>query len=55
MKEELGPSKKYLRKSKWLAEKQERREWLNARVTKADSDADDLMRVSEGSEAGGAQ
>jgi hypothetical protein len=40
MEEEPGPSKKRLRKSKWLTTKQERHEWLNARVTEADSDAD---------------
>jgi hypothetical protein len=42
MEEEPDPSKKCLRKSKWLAEKQERREWLIARVAKTDSDADDF-------------
>jgi hypothetical protein len=42
MKEEPGRSKKRLQKSKWLAEKQERREWLNARVVEVYSDADDF-------------
>jgi hypothetical protein len=42
MKEELGPLEKRLRKSKRLAEKQERRERLNAHVTEVDSDADDF-------------
>jgi hypothetical protein len=42
MEEEPCPSKNHLRKSKWVAEKQERCEWLNARVTEADSDADDF-------------
>jgi hypothetical protein len=42
MEDESGPSKKRLRKSKWLIEKQKRREQLNARVTEADSDADDF-------------
>jgi hypothetical protein len=42
MKEELGPLEKRLRKSKWLAEKQERCERLNAHVTEANSDADDF-------------
>jgi hypothetical protein len=40
--EEPGPSKKRLRKSKWLAKQQERHEWLNAHVAEADSDADDF-------------
>jgi hypothetical protein len=40
--EEPGPSKKRLQKLKWLAEKQEMRERLNARVAEADSDADDF-------------
>jgi hypothetical protein len=39
--EETCPSKKCLQKSKRLAEKQERRERLNACVTEADSDAND--------------
>jgi hypothetical protein len=42
MEDEPGPSKKRLRKSKRLTEKQERRERLNAHVAKADSDADDF-------------
>jgi hypothetical protein len=42
MEEEPRPSKKCLRKSKRLAEKQERREQLNARVAEADSDDDDF-------------
>jgi hypothetical protein len=39
---EPGPSKKCLRKSKRLTEKQERRERLKAHVTEADSDADNF-------------
>jgi prephenate dehydratase len=42
MEEESGPSKKHLWKSKWLIEKQERHEQLNACVIEADSDADDF-------------
>jgi hypothetical protein len=42
MEEESGPSKKPIRKSKWLAKKQERHERHNARVTEADLDADDF-------------
>jgi hypothetical protein len=42
MEEEPGPSKKCLQKSKQLAEKQERREQLNACVVEIDSDADDF-------------
>jgi hypothetical protein len=42
MKEELGPSKKRIQKSKYVAKRQERREQLNVRVTKADSDVDDF-------------
>jgi RNA recognition motif-containing protein len=42
MKEELGPSKKRIRKSKRLAKQQERHEQLNARVVEVDSDADDF-------------
>jgi hypothetical protein len=42
MKEKSRPSKKLLQKSKWVAEKQERHEWLNACVTEADSDVDDF-------------
>jgi ketosteroid isomerase-like protein len=42
MEEEPHPSKKRLRKSKRLTEKQERSEQLNARVAEADSDADDF-------------
>jgi hypothetical protein len=40
MEDEPGPSKKCLRKSKWLIEKQEWHDWLNARVTEVDPDAD---------------
>jgi hypothetical protein len=40
--EEPRPSKKCLRKSKRVTEKQERCEWLNACVTEADSDVDDF-------------
>jgi uncharacterized protein with NRDE domain len=40
--EESVPSKKHLQKSKWVVEKQERHEWLNACVAEADSDADDF-------------
>jgi hypothetical protein len=42
MEDELGPSKKRLRKSKQHAEKQERRDRLNACVAEAYSDADDF-------------
>jgi hypothetical protein len=42
MQDEPSPSKKCIRKSKWLAEKQEWCDRLNARVAKADSDADDF-------------
>jgi hypothetical protein len=42
MEDESGPSKKRLRKSKRLVEKQDRREQLNARVAEADSGADDF-------------
>jgi hypothetical protein len=42
MEEEPGPSKKCLRKWKWLTEKQERREQLNARIIEADLDADNF-------------
>jgi hypothetical protein len=42
MEEESGPSKKHLRKSKRLIEKQEMREQLNAHVAEADSDAADF-------------
>jgi hypothetical protein len=42
MEDESGPSKKCLRKSKRLAEKQEWHDRLNARVAEADSDADDF-------------
>jgi hypothetical protein len=42
MEDEPGPSKKCIRKSKRLAEKQERHERLNARVVEADSNADDF-------------
>jgi hypothetical protein len=40
--EEAGPSNKHLQKLKHLLKRQERRERLDARVAKADSDADDL-------------
>jgi hypothetical protein len=40
--EEVGPLNKYLRKSKHLLERQERREYLDARVTEADFDVDDF-------------
>jgi hypothetical protein len=42
MEEEPGPSKKHLRKSKCVAERQERHERLHARVAKADSNDDDF-------------
>jgi hypothetical protein len=42
MQEESGPSKKRLQKSQRNIERKERRERLNAHVTKADSDADDF-------------
>jgi hypothetical protein len=42
MEEESGPSKKHLQKSKWVTEKQERSERLNACVIEADSDADNF-------------
>jgi hypothetical protein len=40
--EEAGPSNKCLRKSKYLLERQERRERLDARVAEVDFDADDF-------------
>jgi hypothetical protein len=40
--EEAGLSKKCIRKSKHLLERQERRERLDARVTEVDSDADNF-------------
>jgi hypothetical protein len=40
--EEVGPSNKHLQKSKRLLEKQESRERLDARVTEADSYANDF-------------
>jgi hypothetical protein len=42
MEEESCPSKKRLWKSKHAAERQEIREWLDARVAEADSDVDDF-------------
>jgi hypothetical protein len=39
---EAGPSKKCIRKSKHLLERQERCEQLDARVTEVDSDASDF-------------
>jgi hypothetical protein len=45
MEDEPGPSKKHLQKSKWLTEKQEQHDQLNARVAEADSDADDFWEV----------
>jgi hypothetical protein len=42
MEEEPGHSNKRFQKSKRLTEKQERHQRLNARVTEADSDADDF-------------
>jgi hypothetical protein len=42
MEEELGHSEKHLRKSKRVAERQERCERLDARVAKVDLDADDF-------------
>jgi hypothetical protein len=43
--EEACPSSKHLRKSKRLLERQERREWLDARVVEAYLDADDSWYV----------
>jgi hypothetical protein len=40
--EKVGPSKKCLQKSKRLLKRQEKRERLDARVTKADSDVDEF-------------
>jgi uncharacterized caspase-like protein len=42
LEEEPGRSMKRLQKSKWLAEKQERREWLDACVVEADLDVDEF-------------
>jgi hypothetical protein len=42
MEEEPDPSKKYIQKSKAVTKRQERREWLHARVVEADSDADNF-------------
>jgi hypothetical protein len=42
MEEELGPSKKHLRKSKCVTERQEMHQRLDACVTKIDSDADNF-------------
>jgi hypothetical protein len=42
MQEEPGPSKKCIQKSKRVAERQERREQLDADVAEADSYADDF-------------
>jgi hypothetical protein len=42
MEDEPSPSKKCLRKSKWLTEKPEQCDRLNAHVTEVDSDADDF-------------
>jgi hypothetical protein len=39
---EVYSSNKHLQKSKHLLERQERREQLDARVTKADSDTNDI-------------
>jgi hypothetical protein len=44
--EEAGSSNKSLQKSKCLLERQERREWLDARVTEADFDADNFWYVN---------
>jgi hypothetical protein len=46
MKEESGPSKKCIQKSKWLTEKQERHERLNECVAEAYSDADDFDKYN---------
>jgi hypothetical protein len=43
--EEPGPSNKRLQKSKHLHQRQERCEWLDARVVEADFDADDFWYV----------
>jgi hypothetical protein len=42
MQEEPGPSKKHLQKLQHNIERQERREWLDAHATEADSDVDDF-------------
>jgi hypothetical protein len=44
--EEAGPSKKHFQKSKRLLERQERCEWLDARVVEANSDTDDFWYVN---------
>jgi hypothetical protein len=44
--EEACPSKKFLQKSKHLLERHERRKQLDARVTEADSDADDFWYLN---------
>jgi hypothetical protein len=44
--EEAGPSNKRLWKSKHLLERHERRERLDARVTEADSDANDFWYIN---------
>jgi hypothetical protein len=45
MEEEPNPSKKCIRKSKHVTERQEMREWLNAHVAEADLDADNFSDV----------
>jgi hypothetical protein len=40
--EEVDPSKKHIKKSKHLLERQERREQLDARVAEEDFDDDDF-------------
>jgi hypothetical protein len=42
MEQESGPSKKHIRKSKRVTERQERCERLNAHVAEADSDGGDF-------------
>jgi hypothetical protein len=44
--EEVGPSNNCLQKSKRLLKRQERREWLDARVTEADSVVDEFWYVN---------
>jgi hypothetical protein len=44
--EEAGPWNKRLWKSKHFLERQERREWLDARVAEADSNADEFWYVN---------
>jgi hypothetical protein len=46
LKEEPCPSKKHLQKSKCLLERQERREWLDARVAEEYFDAGDFWYVN---------